>query len=156
MLHGSRTTLSVKFCSDRGFGASSHLYLIILLLYVEAEEILCKCSLCKTRFSCFNNFLQPVCVCLCVNLRDHHWATGCAQGPIQDQMLLLCCCRRVAHIFINHYSNTSPPLLVNNRAYGLPCLPLCPLKKKKEKRRHRARGSSRSHMMKQPEPLISL
>lgn len=37
-------------------------------------------------------------------------------------MLLLCCCYRVTHIFINHYSNASPPLFLNNRAYGLPCL----------------------------------
>lgn len=70
---------------------------------------------------------------------------------MQDQMLLLCCRCTVIHISINHYPNISPPLVLNNRTYGLSCLPLCP-----QQMRRPAHSSSRSHMMKQPEPLISL
>lgn len=87
------------------------------------------------------------CVCAPTGPPPIHWMY--MRGPMWDQMLLLCCF--CSHIFSNHYSNTSPPLLLNNQAYGPPCLSLCP-----QQMRRPSCGSSRLHMMKQPQPLISL
>lgn len=47
-------------------------------------------------------------------------------GPTRDQMLLLCRLCRLSHILMNHYPNTSPPLLLNNQTYGLCCLATVP------------------------------
>lgn len=62
-----------------------------------------------------------------------------------------CCCVATAESLIFSLITIPTPLLLNNRAYGPPCLPLCP-----QQMRRTACSSSRSHMMKQPEPLISL
>lgn len=47
-------------------------------------------------------------------------------GPTRDQMLLLCRLCRLSHILMNHYPKSSPPLLLNNQAYGLCCLATVP------------------------------
>lgn len=93
-----------------------------------------------------NNLLQHCRLCV-LTCRTPTSSPDVHKSPMQDQMLLLCCCCRVTHIFINHYH--FPPLSLNNRAYGLPCLPLCP-----QRVRGPACSSSRSHKMKKPKSLI--